>query len=164
MNRQLLRRAQRGQGLAEYALTIILVGVVSIAILFLLGQAVNRVYGLLAGATGTTHTTSGITFTEPPKCYVVYPGPPKGDGYDSFRPAGTVGMWVVGKLFGGMQRSDLQISTDTGFADTITADASRDFIYNSQLGLPGVAKCPTSVVVQGNGQTATAPLQKIEVP
>ena len=48
------RRGARGQGLAEYALTIALVGVVSMAALFSLGLIVQRTLGVLAGSMGGT--------------------------------------------------------------------------------------------------------------
>lgn len=48
------RRGARGQGLAEYALTIALVGVVSMAALFSLGLIVQRTLGVLAGSMSGT--------------------------------------------------------------------------------------------------------------
>ncbi len=42
--RQLLKRADRGQGLVEYALIIALVAVVVIAALVLLGPAISSIF------------------------------------------------------------------------------------------------------------------------
>src|SRR5438046_752356 len=46
---------QAGQGLVEYALVLVLVAVVCIAIMFATGLSIQRVYGLIAGALGTKH-------------------------------------------------------------------------------------------------------------
>jgi len=45
-------RAQRGQGLVEYALILSLVSVIVIIAAFALGLAIQRIYGIAAGAIG----------------------------------------------------------------------------------------------------------------
>lgn len=57
------RRAARGQGLVEYALTLALVGLVSMAALFAFGLAVQRILGVLAGSMGGT-ASAGTTLIE----------------------------------------------------------------------------------------------------
>ena len=48
--RELLRRAERGQGLVEYALIIALVAVVVIAALVLLGPAISSIFMTISSA------------------------------------------------------------------------------------------------------------------
>jgi len=57
------RRAGRGQGLAEYALTLALVGIVSMAALFALGLVIQRTLGVLVGSVGgnVSDTEGAIT-------------------------------------------------------------------------------------------------------
>jgi hypothetical protein len=58
------RRAARGQGLAEYALTLTLVGIVSIAALFALGLIIQRTLGVLGGSMGGSLASEGDTIIE----------------------------------------------------------------------------------------------------
>ncbi len=58
------RRAARGQGLAEYALILSLVGIVSIAALFALGLLIQRTLGVLGGSMGTKWESGGVTAIE----------------------------------------------------------------------------------------------------
>lgn len=44
---------ERGQGLVEYALILVLVSIVVIAILLVLGNEVNNVFNLIADSLGT---------------------------------------------------------------------------------------------------------------
>src|SRR5258708_22800830 len=69
---------QAGQGLVEYALVLVLVAVVCIAIIFATGLSVQRVYGLVAGALGTRHNTEDFNgeriVIDQAVCYLVPPG------------------------------------------------------------------------------------------
>src|SRR5215475_4011343 len=49
------RRGQKGQGLVEYALVLVLVAVVCIATMFATGLSVQRVYGVIASVLGAKH-------------------------------------------------------------------------------------------------------------
>ena len=47
-----LRRSERGQGMVEYALILVLIAVVVIAILIVLGNQVQNVFCNISGAIG----------------------------------------------------------------------------------------------------------------
>ncbi len=93
-----LRKYQRGQGLIEYALILILVAVVVIAVAGLVGLAVQRLYGLVAGALGTKYDTVGHLTIDAPgaRCWHMSP--------TSDYPQGFIGI-------------DLHGITDIPFAD-----------------------------------------------
>src|SRR4051812_34886298 len=96
-----LQKGQEGQGLVEYALVLVLVAVVCIAIMFATGLSVQRVYGLIAGALGAKHNTEnykgeGIVI-DLAQCYVISPGdpfyrnqPPFDQGFTGFHISGHV--------------------------------------------------------------------------
>lgn len=58
-----LRLPQKGQGLVEYALILVLVAVVVIAILLTLGPAVSQVYCRIAGSLQPGSCNFGVTVT-----------------------------------------------------------------------------------------------------
>jgi pilus assembly protein Flp/PilA len=49
---RLTRRSERGQGMVEYALILVLIAVVVIAVLIILGNQVANVFCNIAGAIG----------------------------------------------------------------------------------------------------------------
>jgi Flp pilus assembly pilin Flp len=158
MNKKFFRNAQRGQALPEYALTLILVSVVSIIILLLVGMAVSRIYAIVTALTGGKRQTTSISFTEA-ACYVVYPGAP---GYSAW-PNGIVGLFITG--VSDIPLNELQLSTDIKFASNVTLNTSSTpgtFMWNPQWGTDGVVDqslCPHAVTVQGRKQTAFSPIE-----
>lgn len=78
-----LSRWQRGQGMPEYAMILAAVALVSIVVLGLLGLALSRQYGLVAGVLGTrkdVQTSPNHVYfdTNPPQCGI--DNSPAGDG------------------------------------------------------------------------------------
>lgn len=69
-NSKRLRKMQRGQGLVEYALILVLVALVVIVAAFLVGQATQRIFGIVLGATGGTTGTSGDLYIAGAYCYM----------------------------------------------------------------------------------------------
>src|SRR5258708_32696339 len=52
MSGKRIRKLQQGQGLVEYGLILVLVALVVIVAAFLVGQATQRIYGIILGSTG----------------------------------------------------------------------------------------------------------------
>lgn len=69
-NGKRLRKTQRGQGLVEYALILVLVALVVIVAAFLVGQATQRIFGIVLGATGGSTGTSGDLYIAEAYCYM----------------------------------------------------------------------------------------------
>lgn len=164
MNKHNVRKMQRGQGLPEYALTMILVAVVSILILILVGMGVSRIYGILVGITGTKHNGDQINIVEA-SCYVYMPGEVPGWQY------GTVAWWIWG--YTDVPLNKLELSTDLKFETgmpTLKDGQVGTFLYNPQIvenALGAVidpSKCPHSLVIQGNGTTSVSPVRLVRPP
>src|SRR5271166_1998374 len=152
MARKLIRNRLRGQGLAEYALTIALVGLAAMAILFVVGMAVSRVYGLVAGSMGgqtdytdpVTQNTDDSIAIESADCYIDSAGTtPPNTQIDISIDSGS-----------GVKANDITVSTPGGFLTTALQGGgnawSQDTIYNSD----DPSLCPITVVVQTLHHTA----------
>jgi len=59
MNGKRIRKLQQGQGLVEYGLILVLVALVVIVAAFLVGQATQRIYGIVLGSTGGKADSGG---------------------------------------------------------------------------------------------------------
>jgi len=173
MNKQNIRRLQRGQALPEYALTFVLVALVSIITLVLLGFAVQRLYALVGGVSGASRNASlnGKYITiDQADCYVVGPNNPHYATYDNGNPppwwnTGLTAIYVNGTT--NVPLSELQASTNLVFATDITTrnSAIGTFVYNPIIidARPDGTLCPNAVVIQATNFNLTAlrPMNKV---
>jgi Flp pilus assembly pilin Flp len=104
-----LKRSYKAQGLVEYALIIVLVAVVVTAIAFMLGLAVHRVYGLVAGSLGGNQSSGGAVQIriEQARCIAQ-------------TSTNRTGMWVTGFVTPGTPLTSFEVHT------TMTADTAFD--------------------------------------
>jgi hypothetical protein len=173
MNKQNIRRMQRGQGLPEYSLTLVLVALASIIALVLLGFAVQRLYAIVGGVSGASRNASAngnYIIIDQADCYIVGPNNPHYATYDNGNPppwysTGLTAIYVNGTT--NVPLPDLQASTNRGFATDITENnhAAGTFVYNpiiiDQHPDPGL--CPAAVVIQSTKYNLTAlrPMKKV---
>lgn len=146
-----LKRSRNGQGLVEYAIVISLVAIVSIVILGLLGLAVSRSYGLIAGALGAKKEIGSAAVQNH-----VY--------FDADVPqCGTFGgeLGFRAHFFsdipynGGAINNVLTVTTDNGLVPIIEQNLSIPpggegtyGNYSISLILPPGVSCPNSIVIQ----------------
>jgi pilus assembly protein Flp/PilA len=154
MERKQTRKHERGQGLVEYALILVLVAIVVIVVTSLMGQGVQRIFGLITGALGEKHNASGgetITI-EYAECYVHTGSNPR------------TGLWIVGTT--DVPLNELTGSTNLAYDGPISTNpleggASGTFTYNPELkaGVGDESLCPRSVVIQSKrGAIAVSPV------
>jgi Flp pilus assembly pilin Flp len=74
MVRRRLHRREYAQSLVEYALILALVALVAIVVIGLTGLAVQRVFGVAAGALGAKHDTKGVLKITTAECAVYHTG------------------------------------------------------------------------------------------
>lgn len=155
------RRRERGQGMVEYALVLVLVAVVAIVALSALGNATQRVYGVIGGVLGAKYNTTGDRAIEiaTAQCIAVsYPDPKNN----------LTGLWVVGNT--NISVAELTGSTDQavgtgigGGAAPVEANGPNGFTFNPLLAYsadPSV--CPKAVVIQAlDGSVAISPVTAV---
>jgi Flp pilus assembly pilin Flp len=132
------KRSAVGQGLGEYALILALVAIAVIVIVGLLGQAVQRGYGVIGAVLGVKQETAGVLSFDPnwlPQC-----GRVVGQGTGFY----TEILTPITDL------SQITASTDTGFIFGLEPIAGGFKIYQKltpgdteELGL-----CPHGLVIQ----------------
>ncbi len=160
MTHQKRYNQQQGQGLVEYALILVLVAIVVVAVAGLVGLAVQRVYGVVAGALHTKYDTVGhLVIESAAQCWIMPPAPP---GY----PAGFVGINLTGTT--DIPFADLTYSTDASVGTTVDGSlvhiegnpSPPNFKVNAILAAsPDPGKCPRSVVIQAkSGAIAISPV------
>jgi len=93
--------AQQGQAAVEYAITIVLVSMVVIAIMLLAGFGISRIYGLVAGALGAHYDTHGKHTIEITSAECI-----------SSTRVNQTGLWVIGNTDEAI--ADLTGSTELG--------------------------------------------------
>ena len=153
-------RGERGQGLAEYALTIALVALVVIVAAFAIGLAVQRVYGVVAGALGVKHDTHGThtLVIESANCF-------------ASTSANQTGLWVTGTTDENF--SDLTGSTEQAVGTGVNGQSypiepnAGGFLWRPLLATnkADTSLCPTSVVIQAkDGAIAVSPLTTASLP
>jgi Flp pilus assembly pilin Flp len=157
------RRGPRGQGMVEYALVLVLVAVVAIVALSALGNATQRVYGVIGGVLGAKYNTTGDRAIEiaTAQCIAVsYPNPSNN----------RTGLWVVGNT--NISVAELTGSTDQavgtgigGGAAPVEANGPNGFKFNPLLAYgadPSV--CPKAVVIQApDGSVAISPVTTVSM-
>src|SRR5690349_18357556 len=79
---------EQGQGLVEYALIVVLVAILVVGAGYLIGLAAQRIYGIVAGALGASHKTTGARVIEITTAECIA-DPHQGD-------SGLTGLWVTG--------------------------------------------------------------------
>jgi Flp pilus assembly pilin Flp len=143
------KRSAAGQGLGEYALILALVAIAVIVIIGLVGQAVQRGYGVIGAVLGAKHEVAGeLTFTYLPQCGRVVD---QGTGF-------------YAEISTSVPMDELTVSTDTGFNYGLTPIAGGYKIYVKLT--PGDTEeldlCPRGLVVQTSkaygGAIATYPV------
>jgi Flp pilus assembly pilin Flp len=156
---EMKRRRHHGQGLVEYALVLVLVALVVIAIVFTVGLGVQRVYGVVAGALGVSHTKAELMLDSPgARCYL----------YD-----GTTNIYLTGST--NIPFSELTFSTNTTYNSgsgggvtpiraSVPGTTTGTFWVGYQLApVQDRGLCPTSVVIQSsNGAIAISPVTIVE--
>jgi Flp pilus assembly pilin Flp len=70
MDKGQLRRLQRGQGLVEYGVVIILIALGVILAAAAIGTVGKRLYGIIAGATGAKKNATSVIEIQDATCYV----------------------------------------------------------------------------------------------
>jgi len=140
------RRAQEGQTAVEYAITIVLVSMVVIAVTLFVGFGISRIYGLVAGALGAHYDTHGKHTIEIISAQCI-----------SSTRVNQTGLWVIGNTDEAI--ADLTGSTELGLSP-VSANGG-GFLYHPMIDANNAdaTKCPVSVVIQGkDGAIAVAPL------
>jgi Flp pilus assembly pilin Flp len=156
------RGRERGQSLVEYALILALVALVVIVGASLLGQAVQRVYGVITGALGAKYNTIGARsiVIESAQCFAV-------------QSTHQTGLYVLGTI-AGENVADLTGSTDQavgtglgGLSSPVEANGDFGFKFHPLLS-PSTADlslCPRVVVIQSkDGAMAVSPITAEVVP
>jgi Flp pilus assembly pilin Flp len=153
------RKSQKGQGLTEYAIIIALVAIVCVIILGLVGLAVNRNYGLVAGALGAKKEIRSAQY------YVYFDNNPPQCGFIG----GTSTRGFYAQFFSDiLNPNEFTIATDTGFVPTLIDNSGGGpgiGNWKIQMPLPDGMPCPTSLVIQtpkakGGDTVAYTVLQK----
>jgi Flp pilus assembly pilin Flp len=169
MSKKPNRRAQNGQGLVEYALIIVLVALVAIIILSLLGMAISRGLGIVAAALGAKHNSTVASGSaveiQQAECHIVPLNSTQGGLCPGGDWCGKTVLRILGMTSPNIALSDLNISTDRGFADTITTNngTPNSFLYQKIIADPADSSaCPLSVVVQSQSAKVTS-LMPIQV-
>ena len=140
------RSTQQGQAAVEYAITIVLVSMVVIAIMLFASFGISRIYGLVAGALGAHYNTHGQHTIEITSAQCI-----------SVAGINQTGLWVTGNTNEAI--ADLTGSTQLGLSP-VSANAG-GFLYHPMIDANNAdaSKCPVSVVIQGkDGAIAVAPL------
>jgi hypothetical protein len=154
------RRTEHGQGLVAYALILILVGLAVIVAIRLVGLAVQRNYGVLAGTLGVTHNTSGQHIIEIVNAQCI-----------AVESARLTGLWVFGNT--NEDVADLAASTEqavgTGMdslPSPVESNGRNSFKFHPLLAYKAdLSVCPQAVVIQGkDGAIAVAPITKVTQP
>lgn len=149
MKMQHAKSPQKGQSIAEYVLLLALVAIVAVAILFGVGLATQRIYGLIEGAFGVHFDTHDKHIVEITSAQCI-----------SVASIHQTGLWVVGNTDEDI--ADLTGSTEFGLSE-VSANGS-GFLYHPMIdaNAADVTKCPESVVIQAkDGAIAIVPLVKV---
>ncbi len=128
------RRTQRGQGLAEYALIIVLVAILVIGVASALGFGIQRVYGLVAGALGAhydTHKQHTIVINSA-QCI-------------SLASVNQTGLWVIGSTDENL--GDVTGSSEFGGSPVSANGAGFNYHPMIDANHADVTECPASVVI-----------------
>jgi Flp pilus assembly pilin Flp len=147
--------------LVEYALILALVAVAVTVAAFLLGQAAQRVYGIIAGALGATYSSVGQHAIEITTAECI-----------AEQAANRTGLWVVGitnedvsNLTGS---TNLAVGTGIGGAPSpVHANGPNGFKFHPLLLEHGadLSICPASVVIQAkDGAIAISPVTTVMHP
>jgi Flp pilus assembly pilin Flp len=145
---------QRGQGLVEYALILVLVAVVSIAVLGVAALAISRVYGIATATLGGEHQYKEVgevlafDSNQPPQC-----------GYFS----GHTGLYV--QFYSSVDPDYLQVSTENSIdidihdhgagSDTdLTGKGGQYYVAAQPVLADGYHPevCPKSIVIQSDAE------------
>lgn len=149
------RNRKAGQGLVEYALILALVAIVVIGIAFVLGQAVQRLYGIVGGALGAKYNTGGQHAIEITSAQCI-----------AVQSAHETGLYVVGltnedlnNLTGSTEQA---VGTGLGHLPSPVDPNGPDGFKFHPLLSPTAADlslCPRSVVIQStDGAIALSPV------
>ncbi len=152
------RTRQRGQGLVEYALIMVLVAVVVIIALTLLSHALQRSYGIVAAVLGAKRDSAGShTIQILTSLCVAVPQ------------THLTGLWVIGTTDEDV--TNLTGSTDQavgtgigGAASPVESNGPSSFKFHPLLSadVADLSLCPKGVVIQAaDGTLALAPVQPV---
>lgn len=152
MSPQSMRHRERGQGFVEYALVLVIVALVVIVIVGLLGMALQRSYGVVAGLLGAKHNTEHVIEIVTAQCIAI-------------QSENLTGLWVIGnttedvsKLTGSTEQA---VGTGmTGLESPVETNGPNGFKFHPLLAhTADLSVCPKSVVIQAaNGAIAVSPV------
>jgi pilus assembly protein Flp/PilA len=152
------RTQESGQGLVEYALILVLVAVVVVVAALLLGQAVQRVYGIIGGTLGVKYNTVGVHAIEITTAECI-----------ALTSQNLTGLWVIGTT--NEDVANLTGSTDQavgtgmgGLASPVEANGPNGFKFHPLLldNAADLSVCPKSVVIQAkDGAIAISPVTAV---
>jgi Flp pilus assembly pilin Flp len=163
------RARQAGQGLVEYALVLVLVAVVCIAIMFATGLSVQRVYGVVASVLGAKHDVENYQgeriVIEQAECVTLDPGNPHYTGL----PNGARALRIRG--FTNVPIDQLSLVTDNTDVNKLQSNftmmdlTTGEFKFDPILSLvPGEPDCPNGVTIQSiHGAMATSPIRPVHI-
>lgn len=152
------RKAQKGQGLVEYATIVSLVSVVSIVILSILGIAVARNYGVIAAVFGgqknaASSAVTGLTNT------IYY------DPTTVICHIGTTQTYVTLTLYASpdIRKEDLMYTANsiTSTEPTAGPAATVNAYIAATISGTSASYCPDSVVISGKKAIVLAPVTSI---
>ncbi len=159
------RRQQKeyGQGLVEYVVIIALVGLGVVVAGAWLGPAVNRLFGIVTGALGTSYNSvdPGHTIViEQAECIAVH--------YTNGNPDVT-GLWVTGSTDEPVDQlvgsTNLAVGTGmNGGLRPVESNGPGTFKWDATLSDQGadLSICPKSVVIQAtDGAMALSPISQV---
>ncbi len=144
MPRKIRARKAYGQALVEYALVLVLVALVAIVILWVVGRAANKSYGLVCGVFGCKKEYEGVlTFNGgyPPRC-----------GYVESQGTGLYFEIIVDNTVIGP--GDFTVSTDQGDILGVEAIAGGYKVFQPlAFGVRDDSLCPHSIIIQTSKST-----------
>jgi pilus assembly protein Flp/PilA len=158
MMRRRYRNQERGQGLVEYAIILVLVAIVVIVVGMLLGLAVQRIYGLAAAGLGARYNSTGTRHIVIDESLCIVQSNPD-----------MTGLWIIGRtnipfpqITGSTERAvGTGIGGDPLPISSYSGNGPEGFAYNPLL--DGSHKdeslCPKLIVVQAtDGTIALSPV------
>ena len=156
-----LPKRARGQSLVEYALIIVLVGIVAIVALFLVGLAAERIFGITVAALGTkVDNVRGHIVIDTAQCV-------------KWISANTLGLQVWGTT--DEDPANLTASTERVVGTSLTGElmpitlngtTPNTFMLNREFAdTADWSLCPQAIVIQAkDGVMAGSQLTHVEIP
>lgn len=168
------RKAQKGQGLVEYATIVSLVSIVSIVILSLVGLAVARNYAVVASVFGgkknaASSAVSGLTNTiyiepssPPVECHVAKAGGTTCPGLSFCGANGAT--YVRFQLYASpdIQAQDLALSVNNVYVPSQSTGSAASMLIRAQIAMSAdESYCGEGIVITGKKAITIVPITAV---